>query len=219
MQNILSRSLNVNDYSASFNMSPAFDLSRRSIEAIVIGASAGGIDAFLTIFSALPATYPLSIITIVHMLDERDSRLVEVFQDRLALKVEEAIEKKHIKPGTLYVATPGYHLLIENDRSFSLSCEPPLHFSRPSIDILMESAADTYTDNLAGFLLTGANQDGAEGLKKIKSNGGMTVVQDPEEAQVRLMPEAAIKLQTPDFILSLSQIHMMLLALGDTNAR
>jgi two-component system chemotaxis response regulator CheB len=215
MQNVLNRWSNVNDYSASFNMTPACDISGRSIEAIVIGASAGGIDALLTILAALPATYPLSIIALVHMLDERDNRLVEVFQDRLALKVKEATEKMHIAPGAVYVASPGYHLLIENDRSFSLSCEPPLHFSRPSIDILMESAADTFADKLAGFLLTGANQDGADGLKKIKANGGLTVVQDPEEAQVRFMPEAAIKLQAPDFILSLSQIHMMLLALGN----
>jgi two-component system, chemotaxis family, protein-glutamate methylesterase/glutaminase len=200
-------------------MKPTFDISGRSTEAVVIGASAGGIDALLAILKKLPASYPLPIIALVHMLEDRDSRLAEIFQDRMALTVREAVERESIEPGILYLASPGYHLLIEKDRSFSLSCELPLHFSRPSIDILMESAADTYADKLAGFLLTGANQDGAEGLRCIKANGGLTVVQDPQEAEVRFMPDAAIALEAPDFILSLANIHAMLLALGNMNAR
>jgi two-component system chemotaxis response regulator CheB len=123
------------------------------------------------------------------------------------------VDKEEIVPGTLYFASSGYHLSIEHDRTFSFSCEPPVHFSRPSIDILMESAADTYQERLAGFLLTGANFDGAAGLKKIKERGGLTVVQDPAEAQVAVMPREAIKYQVPDFILKLAEIQSLLLLL------
>jgi two-component system chemotaxis response regulator CheB len=187
-------------------------------KAIVIGTSAGGIDALLALLPGLPATYRLPIIVLVHVPEDRESRLAEAFGMRVKLPTREALDKDTIRPGTIYFAGAGYHLSIERDRSFSLSCEAPLHYSRPSIDILMESAADAYGKELVGILLTGANDDGAAGLCRIKEAGGMAIVQDPQEAQVGIMPAAALDLCTPDRILRLKDIHALLLTLDHTHA-
>lgn len=189
-----------------------------NIEAIVIGGSAGGIDALLELLPGLPSDYPLPIVIVLHLSDERDSLLASVFALRLDMPVREAADKETIMPGTIYFAGSGYHLAIEADRSFSLSCEPPLHFSRPSIDILMESAADAYGAGLLGILLTGANDDGAAGLCRIQQRGGMTIVQDPSEAQVATMPAAALDLCIPDRILKLRDIRALLLTLDARHA-
>ncbi len=185
----------------------------RRFEAVVIGASAGGVNALLGLLSGLPDNFRLPIVTVLHLPDDRQSHLAEIFQQRSAIAVREAADKAGIEPATIYFASAGYHLSIESDRSFSLSGEEPIHFSRPSIDILMESAADVYGESLAGILLTGANYDGANGLARIRENGGLTVVQDPEEAQVATMPEAAIKKLRPDLILRLDAIRQLILRL------
>lgn len=188
------------------------------LEAIVIGASAGGIDALLNLLPGLPSDYRLPIIVVLHLPDDRDSRLAEIFALRMAMPASEAADKAPIQGGTVYFAPAGYHLAIEYDRSFSLSCEPPLHFSRPAIDILMESAADAYGAALAGILLTGASADGAAGLCKIQACGGITIAQDPAEAQVGVMPAAALALFTPDHVLKLRDIHALLLKLDARHA-
>ena len=185
--------------------------STQSIEAVVIGASAGGVQALLTVLADLPRSFRLPLIVVLHLPEGRDSQLAEIFQYRLPIAVREAADKETILPGTLYFAGPGYHLLVEMDRTFSLSSEEPLHYSRPSINVLMESAADAYGPALAGILLTGANEDGATGMARIKQQGGLTVVQDPTEAAVPTMPEAAIRRQAPDFILKLASIRDFLL--------
>lgn len=185
----------------------------RRIEAVVIGASAGGVTALLTLLTGLPETFRLPIVAVLHLPEDRDSLLVEIFQHRLPIGVREAADKESIAPATLYFAAPGYHLLVEVDRTFSLSCEAPVHYSRPSIDVLMASAADAYGASLAGILLTGANFDGAAGLAKIRQQGGLTVVQDPAEAEVATMPEAAIRKLRPNFILTLDGIRSLLLKL------
>lgn len=190
----------------------------QAIEAIVIGGSAGGIDALLTLLPELPAGYPIPIIVVLHLPDERDSLLASIFAVRMKMPVHEAADKEPIIAGTVYFAGSGYHLAIEADRSFSLSGEPPRHFSRPSIDILMESAADAYGANLLGILLTGANDDGAAGLCRIQECGGMTIVQDPSEAQVATMPSAALDLCIPDKILKLRDIRALLLTLDPRHA-
>lgn len=194
-------------------MSPTTDRSRPRIEAIVVGASAGGVEALLKVFSPLRKGFSVPILVVLHLPDERDSQLAEVFGRRLAVPVEEARDKQDILPGTLYVATPGYHLSVEADRSLSLSLEEPVHHSRPSIDVLFESAADVYGPNLLAVVLTGANDDGARGLSRVKTLGGITVVQDPEEAQVPTMPEAALSLHEPDHILTLQGIGRLLAGL------
>jgi two-component system chemotaxis response regulator CheB len=189
------------------------DRSTPLIEAIVVGASAGGVEALLNIFTPLRKGFSLPVLVVLHLPDERNSQLAQVFRHRLAVPVEEVQDKQDIRPGTLYVATPGYHLSIEADRSVSLSLEEPVHHSRPSIDVLFESAADVYGPRLLAVVLTGANSDGARGLAKVKELGGITVVQDPKEAQVSTMPEAALALHEPDHILTLQGIGQLLAGL------
>ena len=184
--------------------------SRCPIEAVVIGASAGGVDALMTILSGLPPTFGLPIMVVLHLPEGRPSLLAHIFGLRLLIPVREAADKESLAPATVYFAPSGYHLSVEADRSFSLSCEAPVHFSRPSIDLLMESAADAYGLALAGILLTGANFDGAAGLAKIKQRGGFTVVQNPAQAQVATMPQAALRQHTPDLILDLKDIRSLL---------
>ena len=186
---------------------------RQRVEAVVVGASAGGVEALMTVFGALTARFSLPIVSVLHMPDGHRSQLAEVFGRRLALPVKEADDKESIVPGTLYFAAPGYHLSIEQDRSFSFSREERVHYSRPSIDYLFASAADAYGSRLMGILLTGANQDGAEGLVQIQRQGGLTVVQDPNDARVATMPEAALALHQPDYLLSLQGIGRLLVEL------
>lgn len=184
-----------------------------AVDAIVVGASAGGVEALLKIFRTLPKGYRLPIVAVLHVPDQRRSQLAEVFAMSVAMPVKEADDKETIAPGTLYFAAPGYHLSVENDFSLSLSQEDRVNHSRPSIDVLFESAADAYGKRLAGVLLTGASSDGARGIAKIKEYGGLTVVQDPAQALVRTMPEAALALHTPDFLLPLPDIGSLLVEL------
>jgi len=181
-----------------------------SVDAIVVGASAGGIDALLKIFAGLRQGYRLPVIVVLHLRDDRDSKLAQVFSQHLRIPVKQAQDKEPVSPGVLYFAGPGYHLSIEQDCRFSLSGEEPVHFSRPAIDLLMTSAADVYGKRLAGVLLTGANEDGAEGMASIKAAGGITIVQDPQEAQVAVMPQSAIRRCPPDHILRLQEIRQLL---------
>lgn len=183
------------------------------VEAVVIGASAGGVAALLQVLGGLPEGFAIPVLCVLHLPDERHSQLASVLQRRIHRPVREARDKEGIAPGLIYVAGPGYHLSVERDLSLSLSQEEPVHFSRPAIDFLFQSAADAYGAGLLGVLLTGANEDGAQGLLQIKNSGGRTVVQDPRDAQVALMPEAALALQQPDHILSLSGIGHLLATL------
>lgn len=190
----------------------------QAVGAVVIGGSAGGVDALITVLGELPPAMQVPVICMLHMPATRESRLAEVFGGRLVVPVLEAVDKQAIASGTVYFAGSGYHLSIERDYSFSLSCEPPVHFARPAIDVLMSSAADVYGEELVGILLTGANQDGAAGLADIHARGGYTVVQDPAEAQVATMPNAAIAASAPDAILRLADIGAFLRGVVQTGA-
>ena len=191
-------------------------LASRRIEAVVIGASAGGVDALVELLPALPASFSPATVCILHVPADRESRLAELFAARLRLPVLEAQDKQAIEPGTVYFAGAGYHLSIEQDRVFSLSCEPPVHYARPAIDVLMESAADAYGAALAGILLTGANMDGAAGMQRIRQRGGLTVVQDPKEAQAATMPAEAIRRCDAHLVLPLAAIRALLPLLETT---
>ena len=184
-------------------------------KAVVIGASAGGIAALSEILPSLPKSYPLPIIIVLHLPGDQPSLLAELFGSKTELRVKDADEKEAIQPGTVYFAPPDYHLLVERDLTFSFSQEDPVQYARPSIDVLFESAADAYESQLIGVLLTGANHDGAEGLKRIQESGGLALIQDPATAQVRSMPEAACALLSPsaEQILSLDEIARFLLRL------
>ncbi|MFJ7882866.1 chemotaxis protein CheB [Pseudomonas sp. NPDC096917] len=185
----------------------------RPVNAIVVGASAGGVEALLAIFADLKSGFRLPIIVVLHLPDERRSQLAAVFARRLSIPVKEVDDKEPIVPGTLYFAPPGYHVSVEHDRSLSLSREERVHYSRPSIDYLFESAADVYQHALAAILLTGANQDGAQGLDTVRQQGGLTIIQDPKQALVSTMPQAALDRFQPDFILPLRGIACLLLEL------
>jgi len=185
------------------------DLAFRA-DAVAIGASAGGIDALFTLFAGLPAAMRASIVTVLHLPENHESRLVQVFAHRLQVPVEEARPHAPVAAGTIYFAPPGYHLLVEADRTFSLSCDPPVLFSRPSIDVMMESCAEVYRERLLGIVLTGANEDGARGLARIAELGGLTAVQDPAEAAHAAMPLAAIRRADPDYVLPLAALRSLL---------
>ena len=191
------------------------EATHHRIEAVVIGASAGGFEALFAVLEGLPASYPIPLVAVLHLPETHESRLAELFGYRLSLQVREARDKESLAPGILYFAPPGYHLSIENDYSFSLSCEDRVAFARPSIDVLFASAADAYGKALAGILLTGANYDGAAGLAGMQVAGALTIVQDPASAEVPTMPEAAIRRMTPDLILPLAEIRSLLCRLGD----
>ena len=182
----------------------------KAVHAVVVGASAGGVEALLALLPQLPAGYGVPIVVVLHQAEDRDSTLADVFASRAAMRVRQAGDKEPMEPGTLYFAPPGYHLLLERDRSFALSCDAPLNFSRPSIDVLFESACDALAPHLAAVLLTGANSDGADGLACIGKAGGLTIVQDPAEAPSNDMPLAAIARRTPDFVLPLRGIRQLL---------
>ena len=171
------------------------------IDAIAIGASAGGVDALAILFEALPEGFKPAILVVVHIPADRPSLLAELYRPRCRLPVREALDKEPIAPGTIYFAPPDYHLQVEPDRQLSLSGDAPVAFSRPSIDVLFESAALVYRERLLGIVLSGANSDGAAGLAAIRNAGGHAWVQQPEDAAAEAMPAAAIAAAGADLIL------------------
>ncbi|MCF8495716.1 MAG: chemotaxis protein CheB [Alphaproteobacteria bacterium] len=175
-------------------------------EAIVIGVSAGGMEALKSILSVLPPSFSIPVAIVQHVARTSDSYLVEYLNRLSVLTVKEAESGESLTPGTVYLAPPGYHLLIESDRTFSLSVDARVNFSCPSIDVLFESAAEVFRSRLVGVVLTGANADGSQGIRKIKEYGGLAVVQNPKTAQASYMPQAALNVVKPDFILNLEQI-------------
>ncbi|MBP7084797.1 MAG: chemotaxis protein CheB [Giesbergeria sp.] len=170
------------------------NLPTRTFEAIVIGGSAGAIDALLTILPALPATLRASVIVALHVPRDRPSLLTQVFAPRCALPVHEAQDNEPLEPGTIVFAPPDYHLLLDVGPRLSLSVDAPVHFSRPAIDILFESAADLFGERTLGILLSGANADGAQGLAAIDQAQGLCIVQTPDSASSPTMPRAALSL-------------------------
>jgi two-component system, chemotaxis family, protein-glutamate methylesterase/glutaminase len=184
--------------------------TRSTYRAAVIGASAGGWNALKTILGVLPEDFPLAIMVVMHRHPHSDDYLEKSLDNDCAVRVKQADEKESIISGTVYFAPPNYHLLIEDIHTLSLSVAGPVNYSRPSIDVLFESAAYVYGDTLAGLILTGANNDGAGGLKKIKDMGGLVLVQDPETAEASAMPRAAIAATDPDFVLPLGEIGAFL---------
>lgn len=176
------------------------------IDAVVIGASAGGIEALAVLLPALPASFRPAVLIVLHLPRERPSLLVDIFQKRCARPVREAEDKEPVEPGTVYFAPPDYHLLVEKDRQLALSADEPVHYSRPSIDVLFESAAEVYGERLLGIILSGGNEDGAAGLQAVRQAGGVTVVQQPESAKVPLMVVSALQRGPADFVLPLEKI-------------
>jgi two-component system chemotaxis response regulator CheB len=182
--------------------------------AVVIGASAGGTTALQKILPFLPAQFPLPIIIAQHLHPLQDGAAIVHYAGGSALTVKDADEKEPIRAGFVYFAPPNYHLLVEDDFTFSLSVDEKVHFTRPSVDVLFESAADAYCPGLIGIILSGANQDGVAGLLRIKQRGGLTVIQDPHDAEVSYMPAAAIASVKPAHILSADEICKLLVKIA-----
>jgi len=180
-------------------------------EAIVIGVSSGGMTALRLIFSALPSDFSIPIIIVQHVSAHSDNVWIKLLNKKSNLTIKEADEKEKIETGNVYIAPANYHLMIENDKTFSLTIDERVNFARPSIDVLFESAADAYKNKLIGIVLTGSNIDGAKGIKRIKELGGMAIIQDPETAESSLMPASAIAAVQPDYILSLEKIVQLLI--------
>jgi two-component system chemotaxis response regulator CheB len=182
-------------------------------DAVVIGTSAGGVEALSAVLPALPAGLRVPVFVVLHLPRERPSLLADIFGPKCRVAVREAADKDPIEAGTVYFAPPDYHLLIDRGPAIALSDDEPVHHSRPSIDVLFESAADAYGAGLLAILLTGGNQDGAAGIAAVRAAGGVTVVQDPAEAYVATMVEAALALGPVDHQLRLEAIAALLATL------
>lgn len=191
-------------------------MSRGPIRAVAVGASAGAVQALLRILPALPSDYPLPLLIVVHVPSDRNNALISLFQSKCPLRVKEAEDKEVIVGGTIYFAPSDYHLLVEEGGSLALSSDEPVNHSRPAIDILLETAADAYGPSLAGIVLTGANHDGAAGLRAVADAKGMAMVEDPAQAQVPTMPAAALAACPSAQVLSLDDIISTLLTLAAT---
>ncbi len=190
---------------------------KKQYEAIVIGSSAGGLNALKVLFSGLDDRFSTPLIIVQHISADSENYLIQILNDIRKLQVKEADEKEHPMPGMAYLAPPNYHLLLEPDRTFTLTIDERVNYARPSIDVLFETAAEAYKDKLIGIILTGANNDGSRGLKKIKEFGGLAIVQDPETAEVESMPRAAIMATTVDHIIPLDEIAPFLNSLFEMN--
>ncbi|MBN8741672.1 MAG: chemotaxis protein CheB [Lysobacterales bacterium 69-70] len=185
----------------------------RSIAAVVIGASTGGVEALLRILPALRGDASFSVLVVLHLPRERSSLLVEIFAPRCNLPVREVLDKDPILAGSIYFAPPDYHLLVDDGPCLALSMDPPVEHSRPSVSVLFESAAAVYGPHLLAVLLTGAGSDGASGLQAVQRAGGMTVVQHPANARMPQMPEAGLARVTADHVLTLEDIMSLFQAL------
>lgn len=177
---------------------------------LMIGGSAGSLEGILKIIAALPVNKHFTTVIIVHRKNESESILANLLSTRTRLKIKEVEDKEPMFGGTIYLAPADYHLLIENEKMFSLDYSEKVHHSRPSIDVSFESAAHVFGETVIGVLLSGANADGAEGLRKIQEAGGFTIVQDPGSAEVNYMPQQAIDIMKPDKILNVEEIATFL---------
>ncbi|WAC49280.1 chemotaxis protein CheB [Asticcacaulis sp. SL142] len=186
------------------------EAAHKPYRAVVIGASAGGLKALSAILPHLPADYPLPIMVVIHVPPHRRSLIAPLFEEKSQVRVIEAEDKTPLTGGGVFFAPPDYHLLVERSFELSLSSEEPVLFSRPSIDVLFETAADAYGDGLIGVILTGANNDGAAGLKAVMAYGGKGLIQTPATAFARAMPEAAIEACPSALILDLDDILLEL---------
>lgn len=177
---------------------------------IAIGASAGGVEALKRILQGFKRPSPYAVLVVLHFPPKGPNLLPDIYRDICEFKIKEAESGEKIEAEMVYIAPPDYHLSAEEDGTLSLSSEPAVNFSRPSIDVLMDSVAVSFRSLGTGILLTGANNDGAIGMRKIHKFGGKTIVQDPSEAEYPAMPESALSLFKPDLILTIDQIkHLM----------
>lgn len=189
--------------------------SRPDLALIVLGVSAGGFSALKRLLAALPAGFPLPLIIVQHQRAGQEGHLATQLNRISPLQVKEADEGDSLCPATVYLAPANYHLLVERDGTLALSVDPQVCYARPAIDVLFESAAAAYGPRLAGIVLTGANNDGSAGLRAIKNAGGLAIVQDPDDAEVKQMPQNALRSVAADYVVPLTQLAPLLCALAN----
>jgi two-component system chemotaxis response regulator CheB len=182
------------------------DIVAGRLDAVVIGTSAGGIEALGTLLPALPEGTPFPVVIVMHVPARETTPITSVFKSRCAIDVREARDKEPVSAGVAWFAPANYHLLIESERTFALSIDAPINYSRPSIDALFESAAPVYGRGLVAIVLTGANDDGAAGAAAIREAGGVVIVQDPSTAEMSFMPRAAAARSRPHATGTLTEI-------------
>lgn len=186
-------------------------------ECIVIGSSAGGMNALQEILNCLKKDFSIPIVIVQHLHPESDDFMVRFLNQICPLQIKEAEVREKVYAGKIYFAPPNYHLLFESDKTFSFTVDEKVNYCRPSIDVTFQSASDVFGSNLIGVILTGANNDGALGLQEIKKNGGLTIVQEPSTAEVDTMPKSAIRLTEVDCILPLENIGPFLMETAKQN--
>jgi two-component system, chemotaxis family, protein-glutamate methylesterase/glutaminase len=191
----------------------------RRVELIVIGGSAGAIEVLREILRGLPGKFGSAVAIVIHLPADAPNLLTEVLSSPGAPPMKLAEDKEPIVPGTIYLAVPDYHLLVEAGRTFALSHDERVHFSRPAIDVLFESAAEAYGPSLMGIILSGANADGAAGLKAIGDRGGITAVQSLECSEMIAMPAAALEAAPGSVELNVPGLVDFLRAHGEVNDR
>ncbi len=181
---------------------------------VAIGASAGGVNALLSILRELPADFAPAVLVVLHVSAERPSPVARLLGEHCPLPVAEAFDKQPIEPGTITLAPPDYHMLVERERRIALSLDEPVMFSRPAIDPTFESAAIAYRERLLAVLLTGASRDGTAGAAAVRAHGGALWIEDPASAHAATMPESALRSSGADEILPLTRIGPMLAGLS-----
>jgi two-component system chemotaxis response regulator CheB len=190
----------------------------RQVDLIVIGGSAGAIEVLRQLLARLTTNFAPAVAIVIHLPAEGPNVLHEILASPGTPPMKVAEDKEPIAPGTIYFAPTDYHLLVESGRTFALSIDPRVHFARPSIDVLFESAAEAYGERLMGVILSGANADGATGLKAVAAAGGITVVQALESAEMIAMPGAALESVPGSVELNVPELAELLLAHGELNA-
>jgi two-component system chemotaxis response regulator CheB len=183
------------------------------IKGVIIGGSAGSFQVITKILNSLPENYPLPVFLCLHRLKHVRSGFLEALSIKSKIPIVEPYDKDQIKAGKAYLAPANYHLFFELGNRFALSTEEPVNHSRPSIDLSFITAAHAFRNKLVGIILSGANRDGAYGLKKVKEQGGIAIVQDPIESEVKTMPEASMKLTEVNYVFKTDQIINYLLKL------
>lgn len=179
---------------------------KQHCEVLVIGGSAGSLDVLLNILPDLRTDLPFAIILVLHRKSGKDNLLTDLLKTKTQLNVKEIEEKEPLNAANIYIVPPNYHLLIENDRTFSLDASEKVNYSRPSIDVTFESASEVFMENLVCILLSGSNLDGTDGLKKVKEKGGRAFVQNPESAKVSFMPQYAKEHVAVDSVLDIEEM-------------
>lgn len=185
----------------------------KDFKVLVIGVSAGGFKALHTILPLFPKDFSLPILIVQHRQADSDTYLADSLNESSLIEVKEAEDKEPTSPGTAYIAPGGYHLLLEKDMSLSLSVDIPVAYSRPSIDVLFETASIAVKEKIIAVILTGANSDGSNGITNIKANNGVTIAQNPEQAANSIMPSSAITTDCVDFIKELEDIPQLIVTL------